>query len=87
MKKPAHLPFAGQTLAFAGTLGCMNRNEARAMSEHLGARTTAQISKQTTRVILGRHPGAAKQARIAELGIPAMSEREWFAIIRKGRPA
>src|SRR5690606_32907380 len=51
-------PLAGKVFCFTGGLTQLSRDEARAIAEELGARTTASISKQVTHVVAGEGAGA-----------------------------
>jgi DNA ligase (NAD+) len=56
------------------------------MAEQLGARAAGSVSKNTDYVVAG--PGAgSKLARAKNLGVPVLTEDQWFALIRERRRA
>jgi len=72
-----------QIIVFTGTLS-MTREEARAMAEAAGARTSGSISPKTTLVVAG--PGAGSKLRNArELGIETTDEKGFLELL-KGAP-
>ena len=83
-RPPARSPIAGKTVVFTGTLEHMTREEAKAVAERLGATVANSVSKGTDYVIAG--PGAgAKLEKAKALGIPLLSEKEWWALIGRHR--
>jgi DNA ligase (NAD+) len=53
------------------------------MAERLGAKTAGSISKKTDCVVGG--PGGSKLTKAAEMGVTALTEDEWFALIGEQR--
>ncbi|MGV8986681.1 MAG: NAD-dependent DNA ligase LigA [Cypionkella sp.] len=70
---------AGKTLVFTGTLEKMNRAEAKARAEALGAKVAGSVSAKTDLVIAG--PGSGSKAKDAErLGVKMIDEDAWITL-------
>ena len=82
-EKPAsNTVVAGKTVVFTGSLEKMTREEAKAMAERLGAKTSGSVSKKTDYVVAG--PGAgSKLDKAREAGVAVLTEDEWFELVGK----
>ncbi len=75
------LPLADKSYIITGTLESMGREAAEDKLRELGATITGSVTKTTTALILGAKPGKSKTDKAAKLGIPTMSEAEFFKLI------
>ena len=73
--------FAGVTFVLTGTLPTMKRNEAAALIEQYGGKTSGSVSKKTGYVLAGEEAGS-KLTKAQELGIPVISEAEFLNMIQ-----
>ena len=73
--------FTNKTVVLTGTLSQMNRNEAKALLEMLGANVSGSVSKKTDYVIYGENAGS-KLAKATALGVATMSEAEFMEEVR-----
>jgi DNA ligase (NAD+) len=80
----ADSPVAGKTVVFTGSLEKMTRDEAKAMAERLGAKTSGSVSKKTDYVVAG--PGAGSKLTDAKKhGVTVLTEDDWFKLIGETR--
>ncbi len=73
--------FIGMTFVITGTLKSMTRNEAKALIEKHGGKTTESVSSKTTYVIVGEDPGS-KFEKAKKLKIPILNEEEFLKLIQ-----
>jgi len=70
----------GMTVVFTGSLERMSRDEAKAMAERLGAKTSGSVSKKTDLVVAG--PGAGdKLTKANALKVRVVDEAGWFELV------
>jgi DNA ligase (NAD+) len=73
-------PLEGQTWVLTGSLEQMNRNDAKAKLQGLGAKVAGSVSAKTHQVVAG--PGAgSKLAKATELGVDVMDEAEFLEFL------
>lgn len=73
-------PLEGQTFVLTGTLSTMNRNDAKARLQALGAKVAGSVSKNTDYVVAGESAGS-KLAKAQELGIEILDEEALRALL------
>jgi DNA ligase (NAD+) len=80
-EKPAtRMDLVGKIFVFTGALQTMSRDEAKALVEKLGARTSSSVSSRTDYVVVGENPGSkAELAR--QLNVRMLSEAEFLQLI------
>lgn len=73
-------PLKGQTWVLTGTLNQLNRNDAKAQLQALGAKVAGSVSKNTDCLVAGEAAGS-KLAKAQELGVKVMDEDELLALL------
>jgi len=74
---------AGLTFVLTGTLPTLTRDEAVALIEAHGGKVLGSVSKKTSYVLLGVSPGS-KADKAAALGVPVISEADFYHMISEG---
>jgi len=72
--------FAGMTFVLTGTLPTMTRDQASALIEQYGGKTSGSVSKKTSVVLAGEDAGS-KLRKAQELGIRIIDQAEFEAMI------
>ncbi|MCQ2431156.1 MAG: NAD-dependent DNA ligase LigA [Clostridia bacterium] len=72
---------AGLTFVLTGTLPTMKREEASALIEAHGGKTSSSVSKKTSYVLAGTEAGS-KLTKAQSLGIPVIGEEELLNMIK-----
>ena len=70
--------FAGKIFVITGTLPTMSREEAKAMIEANGGKTTGSVSKKTDYLLAGEKAGS-KLTKAESLGVPILDEKAFLA--------
>ena len=73
--------FAGMTFVLTGTLPSMTRDQASALIEQYGGKTSGSVSKKTSVVLAGEEAGS-KLRKAQELGVRIISQEEFEEMIR-----
>lgn len=68
--------FAGMTFVLTGALQKYTRDEAAAIIESFGGKTSSSVSKKTSFVLAGENAGS-KLTKAQSLGVPILSEEEF----------
>lgn len=76
--------FKGMTFVLTGALSAYTRDEASAIIESFGGKTSSSVSKKTSVVLAGEDAGS-KLRKANELGIRVISEEEFGEMTRKRR--
>lgn len=73
------LPLAGQVYVLTGTLNVMDRNQAKAKLQSLGAKVSGSVSAKTDCLVAGEKAGS-KLTKAQDLGVKVMNEDEMLAM-------
>lgn len=77
-------PLKGQTWVLTGTLTQLNRNDAKAQLQTLGAKVAGSVSKNTDCLVAGEAAGS-KLAKAQELGVKVIDEEALLALFAANR--
>ena len=72
---------AGKTVVLTGTLSRFTREEATEKIELLGGKASGSVSRKTSFVVAGENAGS-KERKAHELGIPVLTEDEFWEMIQ-----
>ena len=75
--------FTGLTFVLTGTLPTLSRQEAGAIIEAHGGKTSSSVSKKTSFVLAGEDAGS-KLTKANQLGIPVITEAQLMEMIQGG---
>lgn len=75
----------GMAIVVTGTLEGFSREGAEEAIKARGGKSPGSVSKKTTAVVLGDAPGAAKQKKAVELGIPILDEAGFVQLLETGQ--
>ncbi len=78
--EPRGSRLAGMTFVLTGTLPTMSRDEASALIEANGGKTSSSVSKKTSYVLAGAEAGS-KLTKAQQLGIPVLEEKDLIDMI------
>lgn len=73
-------PLTGQTFCFTGGLNTLSRDEAHAIVESLGAKTSKSVTKKVTDVVIGEKTGS-KAEKAKKLELNTMSEDDFLKLV------
>ena len=73
--------FAGMTFVLTGTLPTMKRDEASALIEQHGGKTSGSVSKKTTYVLAGEEAGS-KLTKAQALGVTIIDEETFLEMLK-----
>jgi DNA ligase (NAD+) len=78
-------PFAGKTVVLTGALPSLTREQATAMIEAAGGKTSGSVSKRTDFVLAGAEAGS-KLTKAQELGVRILDEAEFREMLGQAPP-
>jgi DNA ligase (NAD+) len=80
--KPEELPLAGREFVLTGKLESLSRPEAEAKIKALGGKSSSDVTKKTSYVVVGADPGS-KLAKAEKLGIETLNEAQFLEKLNK----
>ena len=86
-RSPVSDVLAGLTFVVSGTLPGLSRDEAQAAITSRGGKATGSVSKNTTALVVGDAPGAAKVAKAESLGVPVIDAERFAQVLERGPDA
>ncbi len=81
LKEVTDTRFGGKTFVLTGTLPTLTRNEASAIIESFGGKTSSSVSKKTDYVLAGEEAGS-KLDKANKLGVTVITEEEFREMIK-----
>ena len=75
-------PLAGLTYVLTGTLNTLNRNDAKARLQQLGAKVSGSVSAKTDALVAGEKAGS-KLTKAQDLGIDVLTEDDLIELFKK----
>ncbi|ATG58656.1 MULTISPECIES: NAD-dependent DNA ligase LigA [Pseudoalteromonas] len=75
-------PLAGLTYVLTGTLNTLNRNDAKARLQQLGAKVSGSVSAKTDALVAGEKAGS-KLTKAQDLGIDVLTEDGLIELLKK----
>ncbi len=79
-KRAKAQPLAGKSFVFTGEMGGMNREDAKEKVRFLGGDVSETVSKKTSYVVVGEHPGS-KLEKAKQLGVSVIDEAGFRKLI------
>jgi DNA ligase (NAD+) len=80
-------PLTGMTVVVTGTLSRYSRDVASEVIASLGGKVTNSVSRNTSYVVVGESPGAAKYDKAVKLGVPILDDAGFDALLAGGPEA
>ena len=83
MLKTAGYVLAGKTIVISGVFSQHSRDEYKAMIEAHGGKNAGSVSGKTAWLLAGEKAGPEKLKKAEKLGIPVLSETDFYQLIGK----